>query len=65
MVSFYFYLFSSINSLFYSAVHGGGLVNSGTQNMTSLLIQQNNDKHLAQYLHNVGNIPSTEPVNIN
>jgi hypothetical protein len=64
----YIYLFLLLIKLFcYSAARQGGLTNGGNACFTSLAIREQNDHHLAQYIHTIVNEPnenSTTALNV-
>lgn len=41
------------------------LINSGSENLTSMLIRETNDRHLAEIIHNIEVGSSAEKVNCN
>ncbi len=50
---------------FYSAAHRTVLMNSGRENLTSMLIRETNDLHLAEVIHNIEIGSSVDKVNYN
>jgi len=48
---------------FYSAARRTTLVNSGSENLTSMLIRETNDRHLATIIYNIEIGSSADKVN--